>query len=177
MIDKNPNGDLPEIDKTAYLHPTAVIIGKVKIGKNVFIGPGVVIRGDEPKSSIIIHDNCNIQDKIIIHALSGTSVEIDKNSSLAHGCIIHGPCKIGYGCFIGFNAVIFNANLGDEVIVKHLAIVENVEITSRKLVPNGAVIDTKEKAEDLKSVTKELKIFSQKVVKVNLDLIKGYKNV
>ena len=36
MIRKNPNGRAPSIDKTAYIDSTAVIIGDVKIGKNVF---------------------------------------------------------------------------------------------------------------------------------------------
>ena len=43
MIRKNPNGDYPNIDDTAYIDPSAVIIGKVKIGKNVWIGPNCSI--------------------------------------------------------------------------------------------------------------------------------------
>jgi carbonic anhydrase/acetyltransferase-like protein (isoleucine patch superfamily) len=69
MTKKNSNSDFPEIDNTAYIDSPAVIVGKVKIGKNVFVAPGAVIRGDEPKSSIIIHDNCNVQDRVVIHAL------------------------------------------------------------------------------------------------------------
>lgn len=101
MIRKNPDGKFPSINKTAYIDSTAVIIGDVKIGKNVFVGPGAVIRADEPNSSITVKDNCNIQDRVIIHALENSSVSIDKSTSLAHGCIIHGPCKIGKNCFIG----------------------------------------------------------------------------
>ena len=37
---------VPEIDPTAWIFPNAVIIGKVHIGKNVYIGAGAVIRGD-----------------------------------------------------------------------------------------------------------------------------------
>ncbi len=47
MIRCNPNGDYPKIDKTTYIDPTATIIGKVKIGKNVFVAPGAVIRADD----------------------------------------------------------------------------------------------------------------------------------
>jgi carbonic anhydrase/acetyltransferase-like protein (isoleucine patch superfamily) len=177
MIEKNPNRDLPEIDKTAYIHPTAVVIGKVKIGRNVFIAPGAVIRADEPRSSIIIRDNCNVQDRVIIHTLENTSVLIEENTSLAHGCIIHGPCKIGERCFIGFGAVVFNATLSNEVIVKHLTVVEGVKILSGKLVPNGMIIDSESKVKDLEIATEELKIFSQKVARTNLDLVKGYKSV
>lgn len=38
MIRNNPRGDKPQIHKTAYIDPTAVIIGNIKIGRNVFVG-------------------------------------------------------------------------------------------------------------------------------------------
>lgn len=167
----------PKIDNTAYIDPTAVIIGKVIIGKNVYVAPGAVIRSDEPKSSIVIQDNCNVQDKVIIHALAGTTVIIKKNTSLAHGCIIHGPCVIGKDCFVGFGTVIFNAELCNEVIVKHLAVIEGVEIPAGRLVANGIVVDSKDMVNDLGMASEELKAFSQKVVKANLDLAKRYKNI
>jgi carbonic anhydrase/acetyltransferase-like protein (isoleucine patch superfamily) len=50
MFRWNPQGDYPEIDESAYIDKTAVIVGRVKIGKNVFIGPGAVILADESKS-------------------------------------------------------------------------------------------------------------------------------
>ena len=115
MFRWNPEGDYPQIDDSAYIDSTAVIIGKVDIGKNVFIGPGAVVRADELGSSITIKDNCNIQDRVIIHALENTSVLIEENTSLVHGCIVHGPCKIGKNCFIGFGSVVFNAEVGSEV--------------------------------------------------------------
>ena len=175
MLRWSPEGDFPQIDNTAYIDPAAVIIGKVKISKNVFVGPGAVLRVDEPGSSITIKDNCNIQDRVIIHALGDSSVLIEENTSSAHGCIIHGPCKIGKNCFIGFGSVVFNAELGEGVVVKHLSCVEGVKIPSKMLVPNGAIIDSENKAKDLETVTEELKSFSQKVIKANLDLVKGYK--
>ncbi len=169
--------DYPQIDNTSYIDSTAVVIGKVKIGRNVYIGPGVVIRVDEANSSVVIHSNCNIQDRVVIHALEGTHVEIGENTSLSHGCIVHGPCKIGDRCFIGFGAVIFNANLGNGVIVKHLAVVEEVKIPSKRIVPNGVVIDLKTGVKNLENVSRKLKIFAQKVVTANLKLVKKYKNV
>lgn len=175
MFRWNPQGDYPEIDESAYIDKTAVIVGRVKIGKNVFIGPGAVIRADEPKSTIVIRDNCNIQDRVIIHALENSSVDIGENTSLAHGCIVHGPCKIGRNCFVGFSSVIFNAELEDMVFVKLLAVITEVKIPIQRIIPNGAVIDTKEKIKTLKIKSKELDEFAQRVVKANLDLVTGYK--
>lgn len=173
MVRKNPNGDLPRIHKTAYVDSTAVIIGKVKIGKNVFVSPGAVIRADEPGSSIVINDNCNIQDRVIIHALSKTEVIVGKNSSLAHSCIIHGPCKIGKNCFIGFGSVVFKSKLADYVFIKHLAVVEGVNIPSQKFIPSGEVINS-DKVKNLKPLSKKARDFCKQVIKTNLTLRRGY---
>ena len=116
-IRPNPQGDYPKIDKTAYIDPSAVIIGKVTIGRNVFVAPGAVIRADEPESFIRIGDNCNIQDRVVAHALANTSVIIGRNTSLSHGCIVHGPCVIGKGCFIGFGSVILKPSWKTEFLL------------------------------------------------------------
>lgn len=170
MLRQNSNNDYPQIDKSSYIDPTAILIGKVKIGKNVFVAPGAVIRADEPNTSILIYDNCNIQDRVVIHALGGSSVRIDKGSSLSHGCIVHGPCIIGQECFIGFGSVIFKAILADKVFVGHLAVVEGATVPERRFVPSGSVINHKNKAKALKSVSQEQEKFIQQVIDANMRL-------
>jgi carbonic anhydrase len=60
------NATYPHIDHSAYVHPSAVIIGDCYIGKNVLVAPTAVCRGD---TGIPIHvdDFSNIQDGAIIH--------------------------------------------------------------------------------------------------------------
>ena len=170
MIRPNPQGDYPKIDKTAYIDLSAVIIGKVEIGKNVFVSPGAVIRADEPGSSISIGDNCNVQDRVIVHALGNSSVIIARNTSLSHGCIVHGPCKIGKGCFIGFGSVVFKSELADKVFVGHLAAVEGVVVSGKRCVLSGSVINHKNKTKALKIISREQEKFIQQVVAANLRL-------
>ncbi len=174
-IRPNPQGDCPKIDKTAYVDPSAVIIGKVTIGRNVFVAPGAVIRADEPKSLIRIGDNCNIQDRVVIHALANASVIIGQNTSLSHGCIVHGPCAIGKECFVGFGSVIFRVKLRDRVFIKCAAVVSGVNIPSRRLIPDGAVVDTAVKVRLLSASSAEYRKFSQRVLKTNHSLLRGYK--
>jgi len=176
MIRKNPNGDHPEIDNIAYIDPASVIIGNIKIGKNVFIGPQAILRADEPNSLISIGDNCNIQDRVVVHTLEDTSVIIKNNTSLAHGCIIHGPCNIGKNCFIGFGSVVFNAKIGNGAVIMHLSVVEGVSILSERMVESSQSINRIEDAKGLKHVDKKLKKFAKKVIGANLNLTKGYKN-
>ncbi|MBL7072474.1 MAG: carbonate dehydratase [Candidatus Omnitrophica bacterium] len=175
MLKPNPHGDSPSVDNSSFVDPTAVVIGAVTIGKNVFIAPGAVIRADEPESSIIIGDNCDIQDRAIIHALHGTGVSIGENTSVAHGGIVHGPCVIGKNCFIGFGSVVFKTKIGDEVCIKHLAVVENIDIPSGKLIDSASSISSAEDVGSLKRVDDELKKFAKCVISANLELVKKYK--
>lgn len=177
MIRKNPNGDYPDIDNTAYVDSSAVIIGKVKIGKNVFVGPAAVLRADEPDSSIIIGDNCNVQDRVVLHSLEDSLALIGESTSLAHGCIIHGPCKIGNNCFVGFGSVIFNSEIGEGAVIMHLAVLERVNILSGKMVGSSRSISSQDDVTKLKQVNQKLKDFTQKVIKTNLGLVKMYKEL
>lgn len=173
---RNPQGDYPQIDESAYIAPVAVIVGKVSIGKNVFVGPTAVIRADEPGSSIFIEDNCNVQDRVIIHTLEDSSVSIGENTSLAHSCIVHGPCKIGKNCYIGFGSVVFKSEIDEGVVVKHLAVVEGVNIFSGKVVESFQLVNSEDDARKLRYADKKLKDFVKRVVEINLDLVKGYKS-
>lgn len=163
------------IDKSSYIHPSAVVIGKVRIGKNVFVGPQAVIRADEPESCISIGNNCNIQDRVIIHSLSSSAVKIDNNSSLSHGCIIHGPCKIGKNCFIGFGSVVFNSSLSNNIFVWFLAVISGVNIPNNREINHSSVVDNRQKVISLQICSKQGYKFSNKVLKANLFLLEKYK--
>lgn len=176
----NPNGDWPQVDSTAYIDPTAQIIGKVYIGTKVFVGPNAVIRADEADDEgevkpIEIGPECNVQDGVIIHALAGTTVTVGRRSSLGHGCIIHGPCTLGESCFIGFNAVIYDTILGDGVFVGTSAVVQQIELVPKSLVPPAVSVLCREHVVRFVSTTSPTeREFMEKVVAANLNLPKGY---
>jgi carbonic anhydrase/acetyltransferase-like protein (isoleucine patch superfamily) len=173
----NPHNQHPRVSKKAWISKTAVIIGNVSIEDDVFVGPNAVLRADEPGSSITVHSGCNVQDNVVVHSLSHSEVLIGKNTSLAHGCIVHGPCTIGEGCFIGFGAVVFDCSIGKDTLVLHKAIVRGVEIPSDRVVPDGNIITNQNYPEALEKVTKELADFKSSVVRANIDLVEGYKKL
>ena len=51
---------IPVVDPSSFVHPQATVIGNVIIGKNVYVGPGAVLRGDW--GLILVGDGCNIQE-------------------------------------------------------------------------------------------------------------------
>lgn len=71
--------------------------------------------------------------------------------------------------------MVFDAQIGDGVIIKHLSCIEKVKISPGKVVTSGRVINNQKDAEELKCADKNLKDFARNVVKVNLGLVKGYK--
>ena len=176
----NPNGDWPQVEPTAYIDPTAQIIGKVHIGPEVFIGPNAVVRADETDDKgqvqpIEIGPQCDVQDGVIIHALGGTQVTVGQRTSLAHGCIIHGPCTIGQGCFIGFRAVIYNATLEDGAFIDAGAVVQGVDLVANSFVPATVAVLSREDVVRLVSTTSPANCeFMGKIVNANLAIAKGY---
>ncbi|MDR7664992.1 carbonate dehydratase [Methanosarcina sp. Z-7115] len=177
MLLPNPNGQFPKISNKAWVFETALIIGNVTIEENVFVGPNAVLRADEPGSSIVIRSGCNVQDNVVVHSLSDSEVRIGNNTSLAHGCIVHGPCKIGESCFIGFGTVVFDCNIGKDTVVFHRSIVRGVEILPHKVVPDGAAITSQKAASALEDITADLAEFKKSVVRANIDLVEGYKDL
>lgn len=115
------NGLIPVIHRSAFVHPQATIVGNVIIGKDVYVGPSAVIRGDW--GGIIIEDGCNIQETCVIHVFPGRSITLKKNAHIGHGAVIHGA-NIGENVLIGMNAVVMdNAEVGDGSIVGALTFI------------------------------------------------------
>ncbi len=177
-IRPNPRGDWPEIHPTAYVDPTAQVIGRVRIGPHVFVGPNAVIRADEfdtdgEVQAIVVEAECNVQDGVIIHALAGTEVTIGQRTSLAHGAIVHGPCSLGERCFVGFGAVIFKANVGPGVFIAARAVVEEVDVPASTFIPSFAFI-SQDRIGRLRKTDPHERGFMEEVVETNLKLADGY---
>jgi len=177
MFEPNPAGDRPRVARSAYVHPSAVLAGNVVIEDVVFVGPGAVIRADEPGprgevGPIVIERESNVQDGVVIHALGGSEVRVGRGSSLAHGAVIHGPCDIGERCFVGFNSVVFKASLRDGVIVMHQALVEGVDIPAGRLVPSAAAVRHEEDVASLKPAPPDIVEFAAGVRRSNTYLAK-----
>jgi carbonic anhydrase/acetyltransferase-like protein (isoleucine patch superfamily) len=164
---------MPKVSATAYVDDSAVLIGDVRIGEQVYIGPCVSLRADEAHP-IIIGDGCNIQDGVIFHGLMGSSIELGKRISIAHGAVIHGPLKIGDESFVGFNSVVHASTLGKKCFVGHAAAVIGIKLADGKFVPHGALIDSQEKADSLGPVPESLLHFNDEVVHVNKEFAQSY---
>jgi len=115
-------GIRPVVDKTAFVHPTAVIIGDVIIGPNCFVGPCAVMRGDIGR--LIMKAGSNLQDTCVVHSFPGEDSIIEEDGHIGHGAVLHG-CTIKRNAMVGMNAVVMdNAVIGENSFVAAMAFVK-----------------------------------------------------
>lgn len=126
-------GLIPVIDPSAFVHPTAVLIGDVLIGAGCYVGAHAVLRGDFGR--LILEDGSNLQDTCVMHSFPECDTVIERDGHIGHGAILHG-CRIGRNAMVGMNAVIMDsAVIGDESIVAALAFVKaDMQVPPRSLV-------------------------------------------
>lgn len=125
-------GRVPEIDPSAYVFPTAVVIGKVRIGKEVWIGPGAVLRGDY--GEITVGDYTAVEDNVVVHARPSEKTEIGKHVTVGHLSVIHTPTIEDWAVLGMASTVSDFAKIGQWAAVAEGAVVRN-----RSEVPAGSI--------------------------------------
>ncbi|WP_153506176.1 gamma carbonic anhydrase family protein [Cumulibacter manganitolerans] len=130
----------PEIDRTAYIAPTAVVVGKVKMGAESSLWHCAAIRGDT--SQITIGDHSNIQDCSTCHADPDYPLTVGSRVSVGHNVVLHG-CTVEDDVLVGMSSTIMNgAVIGTGSIVGAGALVTQ----GTKIPPNSLVIGSPAKA-------------------------------
>jgi phenylacetic acid degradation protein len=143
------------------VHDSAVIIGNVIIGDDVYIGPGAVVRGDW--GEIEIKKGANVQENCVIHMFPGVSIVLEEGAHIGHGAIIHGA-NIGENCLIGMNAVVMDrSQIGAGSIVGALAFVKADSVIPERslVVGNPAKIIKQVSDEMLAWKTKGTELYQQ----------------
>jgi phenylacetic acid degradation protein len=116
------DGMVPVVDPTAFVHPSAVLIGDVIVGPDCYVGPCASLRGDFGR--IILERGANVQDSCVMHGFPGTDTVVEENGHIGHGAVLHG-CRIQRNALVGMNAVIMdNAVIGESTIVAACAFVK-----------------------------------------------------
>lgn len=123
----------PIVPDTAWIAPSADVIGEVVLGEQVGVWFGAVIRADN--GAVQIGARTNIQDGAVLHSDPGSPLTIGADCTVGHRAILHG-CTVGEGCLIGMGATLLNdAVIGDGSLVGAGALV-----TEGKVFPPGSLI-------------------------------------
>ncbi|PHV04167.1 phenylacetic acid degradation protein PaaY [Janthinobacterium sp. BJB412] len=116
------NGVTPVVHPSAYVHPSAVLIGDVIVGPRCYIGPLAALRGDFGR--LIMEEGSNLQDTCVMHGFPGCDTVVEVDGHIGHGAVLHG-CRIGRNALVGMNAVVMdNAVVGADSIVAAMSFVK-----------------------------------------------------
>jgi carbonic anhydrase/acetyltransferase-like protein (isoleucine patch superfamily) len=116
------HGIFPQIPATAYVDPSAQVLGDVVLGEHASVWMNAVIRGDV--NSIRIGQSSNVQDGAVLHGMKGLY-----------------PVVIGERCTIGHNATVHGCTLGDDVLVGMGAVILNgAQIGAGSIIAAGALV-------------------------------------
>lgn len=125
----------PRIADSAYIDPTAVVIGDVEIGADASLWPNVVARGDI--HSIKIGDNTNIQDGSVLHvshdsefAPGGFALHVGRGVTVGHQVTLHG-CTVEDNCLIGMCSIVMDGAV----------VAAGTMLGAGSLVPPGKVLE------------------------------------
>ena len=127
------DGITPVVDPSAFVHPSAVLIGDVIVGPRAYIGPCACLRGDFGR--IVVEEGANIQDTCMLHGFPGKDTVVGAEVTVGHGAVLHG-CVVRRGALIGMNCVVNdNAEVGEDAVVAALAFVKaEAKVPARALV-------------------------------------------
>jgi len=116
------DGITPVVHPSAFVHPSAVLIGDVIVGARAYIGPCACLRGDFGR--IVVEDGANIQDTCMLHGFPGKDTVVGAESTIGHGAVLHG-CIVRRGALVGMNCVVNdNAEVGEDAVIAALAFVK-----------------------------------------------------
>jgi phenylacetic acid degradation protein len=116
------NGVIPVVDPTAFVHPSATLIGDVIVGPGCYVAPHASLRGDFGR--IVLERGSNVQDCCVMHGFPGTDTVIEEDGHIGHGAILHG-CVVKKNAMVGMNAVVMDAAvIGESAIVAACAFVK-----------------------------------------------------
>jgi phenylacetic acid degradation protein len=115
------DGVVPVVHPSAYVHPTAVLIGDVEVGPGCYVGPCASLRGDFGR--IVLHEGSNVQDSCVMHGFPGHDTIVHAGGHIGHGAVLH-SCIVHRDALVGMNAVVMDdAEVGERSIVAACAFV------------------------------------------------------
>ena len=108
-------GRIPRIAPSAFIAPTATVIGDVAIGDEASIWFGAVLRGDVGR--IEVGARANVQDNAVLHSTDRIPTVVEDDVTIGHGAVLEG-CTVRRGALIDMNAVILHEEVvGEESLV------------------------------------------------------------
>lgn len=159
----------PIISDSAYIAPSAIVIGNVFIKEFAGIWFQAVLRGDEEK--IVIGNNTNVQDGCVLHTDPGFELTVGNGVTVGHKSILHG-CFVSDNCLIGMNSVLLNGSK----IGRNCIIGANTLIGKDKEIPDNSLV-IGNPARRVRTINEDDIIHIKKAAEYYVERIKMYRSL
>ena len=126
-------GERPRIHPTAFIAPTASVMGDVTLGPDASVWYGTVLRGD--MAPIVVGAESNLQDGTVVHVDEGVPCIVGERVGVGHRAILHG-CVVEPNCLIGMGSTLLNG----VVIGEGSVVAAGAVIPERMRVPPGSLV-------------------------------------
>ena len=114
-------GLAPRVHESAFVAPTATLVGDVIVEEGASVWYGAVIRADY--APVIVRAGANVQDNASVHGPPGLTTDVGPGATIAHNCVVHG------------------AILGEECLVANGSVVlDGATVGARSLIAAGSVV-------------------------------------
>jgi len=126
-------GTAPSVDPSAWIAPSATVIGAATIAARAGVFYGAVLRADT--STISIGEGSNLQDGVVVHADAGFPATVGSGVSVGHRAVLHG-CTVQDDCLIGMGAVVLNGAVvgAGSMVAAGAVVLEGAQIPPGSLV-------------------------------------------
>ncbi|MFF4711031.1 gamma carbonic anhydrase family protein [Streptomyces eurythermus] len=142
------SGRAPRIDPTAFLAPTAALLGAVRVGPRASVWYNSVLRADW--DGIDIGEESNVQDGAVLHADIGYPVWLGARVTVGHNATLHG-CHVDDDVLIGMGAVVLNGSrIGSgSILAAGTVVPENRHVPAHSVVagPSATLVRTATRAD------------------------------
>src|SRR5436305_2548653 len=123
----------PRIHPTAYVVPSATVIGDITLMEESSVWYGAVLRGDIHR--ITIGPRANVQDNAVVHIDTPNETRLGELVTVGHSAIVH-ACTIDDEVLVGMGAIILDgAEIGARSIIG-----ANTLVTVGMKVPPGSLV-------------------------------------
>ena len=140
-------GVTPIVEKGAFVHPEAVLIGDVFVLEGAYVAPHVTMRGDFGR--LILGKGANLQEQCCMHGFPQSDTVVEENGHIGHGAILHG-CLIKKNAMVGMNSTVLDeAVIGENSIVGAGSLVKSKSLIAPNMLALGSP------AKEIRPLTKE----------------------
>src|SRR3954468_2505094 len=99
------DGKAPQVHPTAFVAPTATLVGDVIVEEGASVWYGAVLRADY--APVVVRAGANVQDGAVLHCPPGLTTEVGPGATVAHNCVVHGAI-LGEECLIANGAIVLD---------------------------------------------------------------------